>query len=193
MRCNHYSWAESLLVVYNWFLQSVVVGKPLLSLSLLCERLVRYCVAIPSSCVYVWQNKMAVPNRVERGIRRQKFVYSARDSGNYQTTWWYVKLLDDSDYDSNYVVFAKHGWWRSSDLTYNCCCRPDGIGTVLQAERVKFDEIKERLRILLENQITHFRWALTGKEKEVHCIDIAPFLFTLCKTNSEYCIGTEAH
>ncbi|XP_070192470.1 calcium-dependent secretion activator 1-like isoform X1 [Littorina saxatilis] len=36
--------------------------------------------------------------------------------------------------------------------------RPDGIGTVLQAERVKFDEIKERLRILLENQITHFRY-----------------------------------
>ncbi|PVD24731.1 hypothetical protein C0Q70_15216 [Pomacea canaliculata] len=36
--------------------------------------------------------------------------------------------------------------------------RPDGIGTVLQEERMKFDEIKERLRILLENQITHFRY-----------------------------------
>uniref|UniRef100_A0A2C9K1P7 Uncharacterized protein n=1 Tax=Biomphalaria glabrata TaxID=6526 RepID=A0A2C9K1P7_BIOGL len=36
--------------------------------------------------------------------------------------------------------------------------RPDGIGTVLQAERTTFDEIKERLRILLENQITHFRY-----------------------------------
>ncbi|KAK6177364.1 hypothetical protein SNE40_015480 [Patella caerulea] len=36
--------------------------------------------------------------------------------------------------------------------------RPDGIGTVLLAEREKFDEIKERLRILLENQITHFRY-----------------------------------
>ncbi|CAG5130397.1 unnamed protein product, partial [Candidula unifasciata] len=36
--------------------------------------------------------------------------------------------------------------------------RPDGIGTVLQAERTMFDEIKERLRVLLENQITHFRY-----------------------------------
>ncbi|ESP01120.1 hypothetical protein LOTGIDRAFT_139881 [Lottia gigantea] len=36
--------------------------------------------------------------------------------------------------------------------------RPDGIGTVLLQEREKFDEIKERLRILLENQITHFRY-----------------------------------
>ncbi|XP_053377998.1 calcium-dependent secretion activator 1-like isoform X19 [Mercenaria mercenaria] len=36
--------------------------------------------------------------------------------------------------------------------------RPDCIGTVLWAERDKFDEIKERLRILLENQITHFRY-----------------------------------
>ncbi|XP_078339527.1 calcium-dependent secretion activator 1-like isoform X6 [Crassostrea virginica] len=36
--------------------------------------------------------------------------------------------------------------------------RPDGIGTVLLKEKLQFDEIKERLRILLENQITHFRY-----------------------------------
>ncbi|XP_021351970.1 calcium-dependent secretion activator 1-like isoform X5 [Mizuhopecten yessoensis] len=36
--------------------------------------------------------------------------------------------------------------------------RPDGIGTVLLREKSKFDEIKERLKILLENQITHFRY-----------------------------------
>ncbi|XP_014676898.1 PREDICTED: calcium-dependent secretion activator 1-like [Priapulus caudatus] len=36
--------------------------------------------------------------------------------------------------------------------------RPDGIGTVLHEEREQFEEIKERLRILLENQITHFRY-----------------------------------
>lgn len=35
--------------------------------------------------------------------------------------------------------------------------RPDGIGTVTAEEKERFDEIKERLRILLENQITHFR------------------------------------
>ena len=37
--------------------------------------------------------------------------------------------------------------------------RPDGIGTVTSEEKEKFDEIKERLRILLETQITHFRLA----------------------------------
>ncbi|KAK2147526.1 hypothetical protein LSH36_548g01000 [Paralvinella palmiformis] len=36
--------------------------------------------------------------------------------------------------------------------------RPDGIGTVTSEEKEKFDEIKERLRILLETQITHFRY-----------------------------------
>lgn len=35
--------------------------------------------------------------------------------------------------------------------------RPDGVGTVTHEEKDKFQEIKERLRILLENQITHFR------------------------------------
>ncbi|XP_041048018.1 calcium-dependent secretion activator 1 isoform X1 [Carcharodon carcharias] len=36
--------------------------------------------------------------------------------------------------------------------------RPDGIGTVTVEEKECFEEIKERLRILLENQITHFRY-----------------------------------
>lgn len=43
-------------------------------------------------------------------------------------------------------------------MFYHIYFRPDCIGTVLWAERDKFDEIKERLRILLENQITHFRY-----------------------------------
>ena len=38
------------------------------------------------------------------------------------------------------------------------CFRPDGIGTVTVEEKERFEEIKERLRVLLENQITHFRW-----------------------------------
>ncbi|XP_077582324.1 calcium-dependent secretion activator 1 isoform X9 [Stigmatopora nigra] len=36
--------------------------------------------------------------------------------------------------------------------------RPDGIGTVTVEEKDRFEEIKERLRVLLENQITHFRY-----------------------------------
>lgn len=36
--------------------------------------------------------------------------------------------------------------------------RPDGIGTVTVEEKERFEEIKERQRVLLENQITHFRF-----------------------------------
>ncbi|KAM3925189.1 calcium-dependent secretion activator 2 isoform 6-T6 [Leptodactylus fuscus] len=36
--------------------------------------------------------------------------------------------------------------------------RPDGIGTVTVEERDRFEEIKDRLAVLLENQISHFRY-----------------------------------
>ncbi|XP_043944688.1 calcium-dependent secretion activator 2 [Protopterus annectens] len=36
--------------------------------------------------------------------------------------------------------------------------RPDGLGTVTAQEKERFEDIKERLRLLLENQITHFRY-----------------------------------
>ncbi|GCC21915.1 hypothetical protein chiPu_0000298 [Chiloscyllium punctatum] len=45
--------------------------------------------------------------------------------------------------------------------------RPDGIGTVTVEEKERFEEIKERLRILLENQITHFREMY---EHPVYCL-----------------------
>ncbi|XP_065559155.1 calcium-dependent secretion activator-like isoform X2 [Artemia franciscana] len=34
---------------------------------------------------------------------------------------------------------------------------PDGVGTVVYEEKEKFQEVKDRLRIILENQITNFR------------------------------------
>ncbi len=37
-------------------------------------------------------------------------------------------------------------------------CRPDGVGTVTHEEKDKFQEIKERLRVHLEYQITNFRY-----------------------------------
>ncbi|RVE72866.1 hypothetical protein OJAV_G00043510 [Oryzias javanicus] len=49
----------------------------------------------------------------------------------------------------------------ASHVHGNSCCpsfRPDGIGTVTIEEKERFEEIKERLRVLLENQITHFRY-----------------------------------
>ncbi|XP_040199666.1 calcium-dependent secretion activator 2 isoform X15 [Rana temporaria] len=36
--------------------------------------------------------------------------------------------------------------------------RPDGIGTVTAEEKEKFEDIKEQLGLLLENQISHFRY-----------------------------------
>ncbi|XP_057323000.1 calcium-dependent secretion activator isoform X2 [Microplitis mediator] len=37
--------------------------------------------------------------------------------------------------------------------------RPDGVGSITHEEKDKFQEIKERLRQLLENQITNFRYS----------------------------------
>lgn len=37
-------------------------------------------------------------------------------------------------------------------------CRPDGVGTVTLEEKDKFQDVKERLRVLLERQITNFRY-----------------------------------
>ncbi|XP_063857148.1 calcium-dependent secretion activator 1-like [Scylla paramamosain] len=36
--------------------------------------------------------------------------------------------------------------------------RPDGVGTVLAEEKERFQHIKERLRVLLEHQITNFMY-----------------------------------
>ncbi|KAJ8923711.1 hypothetical protein NQ315_010292 [Exocentrus adspersus] len=36
--------------------------------------------------------------------------------------------------------------------------RPDGVGSVTHEEKEKFQDVKERLRVLLENQITNFRY-----------------------------------
>ncbi|XP_046655109.1 calcium-dependent secretion activator-like isoform X6 [Daphnia pulicaria] len=46
---------------------------------------------------------------------------------------------------------------RHSDGDVLAPARPDGVGTVTHEERDKFQEIKERLRIRLEYQITNFR------------------------------------
>lgn len=58
------------------------------------------------------------------------------------------------------VPFGKGSVLRAeveSQSLWHFSCRPDGIGTVTVDEKERFEEIKERLRVLLENQITHFR------------------------------------
>ncbi|XP_059385380.1 calcium-dependent secretion activator 1 isoform X6 [Carassius carassius] len=49
-------------------------------------------------------------------------------------------------------------WRKSKSQVLAGSRRPDGIGTVTVEEKERFEEIKERLRVLLENQITHFRY-----------------------------------
>ncbi|XP_023810839.1 calcium-dependent secretion activator 1 isoform X8 [Oryzias latipes] len=60
------------------------------------------------------------------------------------------------------ILFMKKRDFRVPGFTgTRSCCpsfRPDGIGTVTIEEKERFEEIKERLRVLLENQITHFRY-----------------------------------
>lgn len=41
--------------------------------------------------------------------------------------------------------------------------RPDGVGSITHEEKEKFQEVKERLRVLLEYQITNFRYELILK------------------------------
>lgn len=43
------------------------------------------------------------------------------------------------------------------NLTNFLLYRPDGIGTVTVEEKDMFNNIKDRLKVLLEHQITHFR------------------------------------
>lgn len=67
-------------------------------------------------------------------------------------------LYDDLDPVDNMVhVYFNQEHSKLFKYLIHAFYRPDGIGTVLLKEKLQFDEIKERLRILLENQITHFR------------------------------------
>ena len=51
------------------------------------------------------------------------------------------------------------GHMFANDIIYNDDnIRSDGVGTVTQEEKEKFAEIKERLRVQLEYQLTNFRF-----------------------------------
>lgn len=55
------------------------------------------------------------------------------------------------------VVYV--GLWGCSWVNF-CGCdlhRPDGLTTVTVDEKERFEDIKERLRVILENRIVNFR------------------------------------
>lgn len=70
-----------------------------------------------------------------------------------------------------------------------CTYRPDGIGTVLHEERDRFLEIKDRLRRLLEHQLTNFRYisktthVLTFVRGATHPVTITSVVECIRKSN----------
>lgn len=55
--------------------------------------------------------------------------------------------------------------------------RPDGVGSITVLEKEKFAEIKERLRSLLQEQITNFRYAFPFGRPE-GALKVPPLEFT---------------
>ncbi|XP_022914758.1 calcium-dependent secretion activator isoform X4 [Onthophagus taurus] len=61
-------------------------------------------------------------------------------------------MIDPTLIHYSFAFCASHVHGNSNDF------RPDGVGSVTSEEKEKFRDIKERLRVLLEHQITDFRY-----------------------------------
>jgi len=86
---------------------------------------------------------------------------------------WFVRQQGGCSSPDHFEPFStdlmldSYMYLYQSDSVKECCCacgRPDGIGTVLHEERDRFLEIKDRLRRLLEHQLTNFRYALMSRD-----------------------------
>ncbi|KAL1130036.1 hypothetical protein AAG570_012979 [Ranatra chinensis] len=69
-------------------------------------------------------------------------------------------MIDPTLIHYSFAFCASHVHGNSTEVLEDNTpvARPDGVGTVTHEEKEKFQDIKERLRILLENQITNFRY-----------------------------------
>ncbi|CAH0561932.1 unnamed protein product [Brassicogethes aeneus] len=61
-------------------------------------------------------------------------------------------MIDPTLIHYSFAFCASHVHGNSNNF------RPDGVGSVTHEEKEKFQDIKERLRVMLENQITNFRF-----------------------------------
>ncbi|KAG5889499.1 hypothetical protein JTB14_013813 [Gonioctena quinquepunctata] len=61
-------------------------------------------------------------------------------------------MIDPTLIHYSFAFCASHVHGNSNNF------RPDGVGSVTHEEKEKFQDVKERLRVLLENQITNFRY-----------------------------------
>ncbi|XP_018322575.1 calcium-dependent secretion activator isoform X4 [Agrilus planipennis] len=61
-------------------------------------------------------------------------------------------MIDPTLIHYSFAFCASHVHGNSNEI------RPDGVGSVTTEEKDKFQDVKERLRVLLEHQITNFRY-----------------------------------
>ncbi|KAF5298830.1 hypothetical protein FQR65_LT09580 [Abscondita terminalis] len=61
-------------------------------------------------------------------------------------------MIDPTLIHYSFAFCASHVHGNSNEL------RPDGVGSVTHEEKEKFQDVKEKLRVLLEHQITNFRY-----------------------------------
>ncbi|XP_074000165.1 calcium-dependent secretion activator 1 isoform X2 [Rhodnius prolixus] len=69
-------------------------------------------------------------------------------------------MIDPTLIHYSFAFCASHVHGNSTEVLEDNTpvARPDGVGTVTHEEKERFQEIKERLRVLLEHQITNFRY-----------------------------------
>ncbi|XP_059468283.1 calcium-dependent secretion activator isoform X3 [Neocloeon triangulifer] len=69
-------------------------------------------------------------------------------------------MIDPTLMHYSFAFCASHVHGNSAELVEDSTAvgRPDGVGTVTHDEKEKFQDVKERLRVLLEHQITNFRF-----------------------------------
>ncbi|CAI4226865.1 unnamed protein product [Auanema sp. JU1783] len=67
-------------------------------------------------------------------------------------------LIDPTLIHYSFAFCASHVHGNRAEHSASEPYKPEGVGTVTLEEKEKFQEIKERLRVLLEKQITNFRY-----------------------------------
>ena len=78
-------------------------------------------------------------------------------------------------------------------LTRGGCGRPDGIGTVLHEEWDSFLAVKDRLRRLVENQLTNFRFSILAVLAMKTGVLCSQALTALLITHKAFPIPTDNH
>ncbi|KAJ7426191.1 hypothetical protein WISP_18269 [Willisornis vidua] len=92
-------------------------------------------------------------------------VVRRNSSTNQTKSTKYTRAIPGHMLRVHSCIAGEMKWAEQGTIGYSCMLtflskqsRPDGIGTVSVEEKERFEEIKDRLSSLLENQISHFRY-----------------------------------